>query len=42
MVREDAASKAAAAPAIAGFDLNDTLVTSKIGAPGYQLTFADW
>lgn len=42
LVREDAAAKAVASPKIAGFDLNDTLVSSRIGAPGYQVTVADW
>eukprot|EP00434_Breviolum_minutum_P017643 symbB.v1.2.015573.t1/scaffold1168.1/size134142/2 len=40
MVREDSASKAGSK--VAGFDLNDTLVSSKIGAPGYHVTVSDW
>ncbi|CAE7884684.1 PNKP [Symbiodinium microadriaticum] len=40
LVREDPASKPSAK--VAGFDLNDTLVSSKIGAPGYQVTVSDW
>ncbi|CAE7824838.1 Pnkp [Symbiodinium sp. CCMP2592] len=40
LVREDPASKPTAK--VAGFDLNDTLVSSKIGAPGYQVTVSDW
>lgn len=27
---------------VAGFDLNDTLVASRLGRPGYRLTSADW
>eukprot|EP00928_Gymnodinium_smaydae_P016072 TRINITY_DN15994_c0_g1_i1.p1 TRINITY_DN15994_c0_g1~~TRINITY_DN15994_c0_g1_i1.p1 ORF type:complete len:525 (+),score=59.03 TRINITY_DN15994_c0_g1_i1:65-1639(+) len=42
LVREDSAAKASASARIAGFDLNDTLVSSKSGAPGYHLTLADW
>nr|QDO16436.1 bifunctional polynucleotide phosphatase/kinase [Crypthecodinium cohnii] len=42
LIREDAAAKAIRSSKIAGFDLNDTLVSSKIGAPGYQVTVADW
>lgn len=42
LVREDAQARAVASARIAGFDMNDTLVTSKIGAPGYQVTVADW
>ncbi|CAK0847257.1 unnamed protein product, partial [Prorocentrum cordatum] len=42
LLREDAAVKASAGARIAAFDLNDTLVTSKAGAPGYLLTLADW
>jgi len=42
LVRECSACKVCCKSKIAGFDLNDTLVTSKIGAPGYSLTIADW
>lgn len=40
LVREDGASTPGGK--IAGFDLNDTLVSSKVGAPGYQVTVSDW
>lgn len=42
LVREDAAAKAVKSTKIAGFDMNDTLVSSKTGAPGYQVTISDW
>ncbi|CAE8615748.1 unnamed protein product, partial [Polarella glacialis] len=41
LVREDSSSQVSSAK-IAGFDLNDTLVSSKIGAPGYSVTISDW
>jgi len=42
LLREDQAVKGSAGARIAAFDLNDTLVTSKSGLPGYQLTLSDW
>jgi len=42
LLREDELVRQRRCPKIAAFDLNDTLVASKVGAPGYQVTLADW